>query len=225
MATLYELRDDVLNLAQRFARVDDERLSEGQVFLWIKGYRNRLIAKYTDYGKIDTEHYSQDFGVCPLTTIDTSDSAYKEWGTTIKKYILPPLVALPERRYITYLGSIDKGLQPTGTQIPLYPPNNFGGAGSIAMIAHLPMATIIGNTIYIRNYDGDYINIRPILADPTQARTYSNSTTWVPFDPVTDTYPIGEDMGREIVQLIMQNEFRMGMASPLDPANDGRSQS
>ena len=225
MATLYNLRDDVLNLAQRFARVDDERLSEGQVFLWIKGYRNQLLPKYTDYGKIDTEHYAQDLGVCKLETVDAANSPYKSWGMNVKKFELPPLAALPERRYITFLGGIDKGLTNETTSIALYPSANIGAASTIALIQHMVKATVIGHTLYIVNYEGDYVNVRAILSDPTKAKYYSSDSTWIPFNPATWEYPIGEDMGREIVDLIMTREFRIGMSTPKNVGSDGASES
>ena len=215
--TLKEIIYDIRNSARAGGITDDERVSYRQVKEWINQYRALLIRRDLDKDRTITPHIVQDLNCVKLIKVDKAEccniSSKCDVLRTESKIPVPVELALKDA--IIYVGSVNKteGYEFSSPVMSHWDKFNKYTSG-------IPKAYFFNGYIYITNEDFlEYINIRIIASDPTQAANF-NSCTGDPCYTDESDYPVSKHMVPTIKQMIFEQELKLTLSTDPDLQNN-----
>jgi hypothetical protein len=206
MVTGNEILSNIKNMKSGGRATSDFSYSDDNIMHWVSAYGNMLRKKDIETtGEIDDSNV-QDLGVQTLVTVDAADSAVIKFGYDIKKLVIPATLQLDKMDSITYLGTIDKGVQSIPTIIPLVK----GDAIALRNYTKFPnkikvKSYLIGNTLYFVGANAInlcYVNVRGIFEDPLEIK-YCGVPDGIPVcTDLSCPYPIPEYLLPQLYAII-----------------------
>lgn len=199
----------------------DRGFSDRQILYIASICRNFLI--YADTVKRPNQEpnmqFVQNLGCCELETVDQSECANYSWGTDVKRFIIPPVLDLPNNAGLTFVGLIDQR-----TRIYL-PDLQYGSLDD-----HVPFKKKnrifgyqIGRTLYIIGAGAEnlcVINVQGIFSDPTFVNTYGSDYVPRCFDMNNDYYPIPAHLESAMFTKMFQDYAQIMKSAPEDIRNN-----
>lgn len=203
--TLNQLIDNILLIARNNNIAESEHLSRAQIEKWIIGYRAMLIKQDIDKGRDINELY--------LTTIEPIHLDREETVPGYFTYVgdkeLPKLIDFNYRPGVINVRDMFGNIIQIGsrTKAKLQKYRKATCKDYIAWVKN--------NKIYVEGDSNqlEYISIDVILQDPTKD---------IPCYNPDDEYPVPSAMVPIIVQMILEKELRVMVASPSDVTNDSK---
>ena len=229
MDTLRAHTFDIIGIANRLGAVKrSETIDHRQIEKWIREYREKWVQD--TFRRDKRLYYSvrqslvQDLGCILLDCVDQSECSGLPTGVFVSKAIIPAPMEIEGA--LDYVGVIDKR---TKFQI-LQSPNDLAGKLAMPYSSKFVFAWRVGrNALYIATQDSEfymdicYINVREIVADPTQAcYKKSLSVATCCYDKVNDLYPATDEMMSDIRLQILTRELNISMQYLRDYTNDNQ---
>ena len=203
--SLNNLIDNILLIARNSNITESEHLSRHQIEMWIKSYRAMLIKQAIDKGYDIDEAYKTTLGPIHLDREEIVPGKFIYVGDRE----LPTLIGFKNRPGVVAIRDM------FGNLIQL-------GSYTKAKLQRYRKATckdyiawVKNNKIYVEGDSNqlEYISIDVILQDPTKD---------IPCYNPDDEYPVPSAMVPIIVQMILEKELRVMVASPSDVTNDSK---
>lgn len=223
MATLNELRHNILLKLSGGTLSDDFDIDKRQVDYWINSQRALMVRnELNKYRSIDPD-LVQDLGCIELEKIDRAECCDINIECDILRtnVEIPSFIEMYNREAITRVGSLDKIAKPY-TYIP-YERAPYVGSGrfNLKQIYAFRKNKRIYIVFNAKNYKAkmlQYINVQGVLENPLDAITFINcdgTNCWT----ADSQYPIKQWMIPYMENIILKNELG-GLAVPSDSAND-----
>lgn len=222
MATLAQLRDSIINTADKGRGNRARTYSNLQIEFWIRSTRNFLITKAVEKSTAVLATFEQDLGCVPLVDVDQSECPDFVWGEEVKKCTIPKILDIKNNEGLTFFGLVDKR-----TRIYV-PESNYGNLDDYRRFKPYPNKDRVGymiggETIYIKGQGVSKlcaVNVRGIFDDPTLAVYYKENGTPCAYDKNADSYPLPTDLEQVMNQMIFQNYISPVANVPRDKTND-----
>lgn len=229
MDTLRTITSDIQGIANRLgAKPRNGKIDDREIELWVRQYREKWIID--TFNKNRGLYYSskpsliQDLGCLVLSCVDQSECLGLPTGCYVSKCIIPAPVELPGG--IDYVGVINKRQR----FVEVSNPNELAGRLAAPYSDKFVFYYRIGaNALYIATADAEmyrdlcYVNVREVVADPTQACYKKSLTTSLCcFDKTNDPYPMTGEMASDIKMMILTREMNIAMQHLRDDSNNTR---
>ena len=203
--SLNNLIDNILQIVRNNNIAESEHISRHQIELWIHYYRAMLIKQAIDKGYDVDEAYVTTLEPIHLDRVQIVPGKFvfvseKELPTLINFRYKPGVIAVRDMfGNLIQLGSY--------TKAKLQKYRKATCKDYIAWVKN--------NKIYVEGDSNqlEYISIDVILQDPTKD---------IPCYNPDDEYPVPSAMVPIIVQMILEKELRVMVASPSDVTNDSK---
>lgn len=238
MATLNEIRFNILDALSGGRSVQDSPFSLEQIGFFVRYYRHLLIRRDTNYWK-RAEGLVQDLGSVEVEITQPDVSRINDAPRAILRTAveIPELVRLRRRPALTYVGTADQNLVYPHTvdgairyqSHARYTPDrsrSYVEDGHVYVtsdvVAEVIDEGLSGETVgdlTIDDLEGGItsLNIRGIFAHPERAYAFR---TGEKYDPDTEYPGMPEDMIQRITQSVINGEGRAMIQSILDTEAD-----
>ena len=218
MATLAQLRFNILNLKAGGKTSDDDWLAPAQIDFIIAYSRSILIRRDYQKRRFLDPNIEQDLGCVEMELVDNAECCNVQTGCLVLRSVLPipNFVELQNSNLVSYVGTVDKT-----HAFDLIPSARARWINNNKYTAGLRRAFFIGAHLYIVNDKLlKYINVRGVFEDPAQAAKFNHCSGEPCFDPNTSEYPISFWMIGAITDMVLKGEVRETLVVPKDTENN-----
>jgi len=224
MISLNHIVYDILELTRGGTISDDIKVDERQVEYLINNQRALLIRnEYNKPGRTIDHNIVQDLGCLELEEAKPEDCCIETNGCVVlrTKDIIPNTIELHDKTSITRVGPVNK----TANSFSFMPYERAVRSGYGKYNSKLTFAYFLNNRIYLKtgSFSGstiDYINVRGVFEDPTEAAAFEDCDGTKCFSR-DDKYPINGWMVPYIKEQILR-QLGVSMQTPTDTANDAK---